>query len=71
MIYIEFQDENGNYDEKKYMDYKLAKMQKLTDTTSYDVEIEVSKDEDGKWHVDELSDETLEKIHGIYNYDGE
>lgn len=59
---------NGVYDNSKYLDYKLNQMKDITDTISYNVVFKVIK-VDGKWQVEQPSEETLEKIHGIYNYE--
>ena len=59
---------NGVYDAEKYLDYKLEKMKETEDTTSYNIIIRTIK-VDGKWQVEQPDEETLEKIHGIYNYD--
>lgn len=67
----EFNDESGNYDSRKFMDYKLDKMQKNNDTVEYTITFNLSKNEDGNWQITELSQSDLEKIHGIYNYDDE
>ena len=64
----EFNDENGEYDRSVYMDYKLDMMSKETDTVTYTIDIKVDK-EDDKWKVVQLSNESLEKLHGIYNYE--
>ena len=64
----EFNDENGIYDKVKYLTYKLNQMKDATETTSYVVEFKVVKN-NGDWDVAQLSDETLEKLHGIYNYE--
>lgn len=59
---------NGAYDTAKYLEYKLKEMSKITDTISYTIVFKVNK-EDGKWKVEQPNEETLEKIHGVYNYD--
>jgi hypothetical protein len=43
-------------------------MSKETDTVTYTIDIKVEKDGDD-WKVVQLSNESLEKIHGIYNYE--
>lgn len=63
----EFIDEAGNYDKDKFLDYKLEEMKKTTKTTEYTIDFKVVKKE-GKWTLDHVSTEDLEKIHGIYNY---
>ena len=67
----EHQDEfltNGVYDGSKYLDYKLNKMRDIKDTISYTIVFKVIK-VDRKWQVEQPDEETLEKIHGIYNYE--
>ena len=63
-----FNDEDGEYDRDLYTDYKLDMMSKETDTITYTIDIKVEKDGDD-WKVVQLSNESLEKIHGIYNYE--
>lgn len=65
----EFNDEEGNYDSSKFMDYKLEQMQDNNDTVEYTITFNLEKNDDGNWQILELSQEDLEKIHGIYNYD--
>lgn len=64
----EFNDEDGSYDNEKYLDYKLEQMKKTTDTVEYTINFKVEKI-DGKWTVEQPDTDDLEKIHGIYNYD--
>lgn len=59
---------DGEYDSEKYLDYKLDQMKNIEDTISYNIVFKVTKT-DGKWQVEQPDDETLEKIHGIYNYE--
>ncbi len=63
----EFIDEDGNYDKDKFLDYKLEEMKKTTKTIEYTIDFSVVKKE-GKWTLENISTEILEKIHGIYNY---
>lgn len=67
----EFLDDNGEFDESKFLDYKLEQMKKMSDRVEYTVTFDVIKDEDKKWQVNELSNTDLEKIHGVYNYEQE
>lgn len=64
----EFYDDNDVYDNSLFLDYKLGKMQDNTETVSYTLTFDVVK-EDNEWIVVQPSEETLEKIHGIYNYE--
>ncbi len=59
---------NGSYDASKYLDYKLDLMQKEKETVSYNIVINTIK-VDGKYQVEQPNNVTLEKIHGIYNYE--
>ena len=42
-------------------------MKKTTKTIEYTINFKIIK-KDGKWVLDKVNTETLEKIHGIYNY---
>ena len=64
----EFNDEEGNYDKNKFLDYTLLQMKNAKDMIEYDVTFKVIKDGDD-WEVSQLSDDMLEKLHGIYNYE--
>lgn len=50
------------------IEYKLEQMKNMNDTIQYNVVFKVTKT-DGKWYVEQPDEETLEKIHGVYNYD--
>ncbi len=66
----EFNDENGNYDEAKFTKYKLDKMKDSTDTVEYTLDITATK-VNNAWEVEQLNNDALQKIHGIYNYENE
>ena len=55
----------GNYDEDKFMDYKLSQMENVTDTVKYTIEFTLTKVND-EWQLDELSNSDIEKLHGIF-----
>lgn len=63
----EFNDKDGNYDISKYLDYKLEQMKEATETTTHNIVIKVVKN-DKDWDVSQLSNDDLQKIHGIYEY---
>jgi len=63
-----FYNENNEYDVNKYIDYKLDKMKNMLDRIEYTVTFTVTK-EDDKYYVEQPTEESLEKIHGIYNYE--
>lgn len=64
----EFNDENGEYDVQKYLNYKLGKMSEVTKRTDYTIDFYVINSDSG-WVVSSLSNSDIEKIHGIYNYE--
>ena len=64
----EFHKTDGTYDEEKFLRYKLEEMDKTVDTTIYDIEFKLLKTDD-TWEVLQLSNQDLEKIHGVYNYE--
>lgn len=55
----------GNYDEDKFIDYKLSQMEKVTDKVTYTIEFTLTK-VDGEWQIDALSNSDIQKLHGIY-----
>lgn len=63
--------ENGVYSNDLFMNYKLDKMKKITDTVEYNITFNVTKDDKGNYKVNDLSNSDLEKIHGVYNYDND
>lgn len=58
---------DDKYDKDKFTDYKLSLMEKETEKTKYEIKINLHQ-KDNNWIIEELSNETLEKIHGIYDY---
>lgn len=54
-----------DYDEDKFMDYKLSQMENVTDTVKYTIEFTLTK-VNNEWQLDELSNSDIEKLHGIY-----
>lgn len=55
----------GNYDEDKFIDYKLSQMEKVEDKVTYTIEFTLTK-VNGEWQMDDLSNSDIQKIHGIY-----
>ena len=64
----EFTKEDGNIESDKFIDYKLDRMEKNTDKVKYTIYFNLSKNEKGKWIMDEVSESDEEKILGIYEY---
>lgn len=62
-----FYNDNNEYDNNKFLDYKLEEMKNMTDRVEYNVTFTVTKEND-KYIVEQPSEEVLQKIHGIYNY---
>lgn len=56
---------NNVYDSKKVLEYKIDRLTNAKDRVTYTVVFNLTK-VDNEWKVDNLSNEDLEKIHGIY-----
>lgn len=63
----EFKDTNGNMVETKYIDYKLTKMKSYTDKVKYTIDFTLTKT-NRTWVLDDVSETTRQKIHGLYAY---
>ena len=63
-----FTNPTGEYDANVFLEYKLNLMNTTTYTNQYSLDILVTK-KNGKWYVNQPTKITLEKIHGIYNYE--
>lgn len=62
----EFQTD-GVYDKSLFTDYKLKKLSEANDTVDYTIDFTLTK-VDNEWVVNDLTNEQLEKIHGVYEY---
>lgn len=62
-----FNDENGEYDEVKYMDYMLDELEKSNEKVKYTINFTLTKKDD-KWHMDDLNNMDEDKLHGVYEY---
>ena len=60
-----FNDEDGKFSDDKFMAYKIELMEKVTDTITHTINLNLTKDA-GMWKVDELSKDDIKKLHGIY-----
>lgn len=58
---------DGEYDEGLFTDYKLKQLNEVTDTVDYTIDFTLTR-VDNDWVVNELTNEQLEKIHGVYEY---
>lgn len=59
---------NGVYDRDKFIDYKLDVMKDYSERVNYTIYIDLIK-KDGLWTIEQIDNESLEKIHGIYDYE--
>lgn len=59
---------DNKYDEEKFINYKLDKMLNNSERVEYTINIKLDKKDD-EWIIDTLDKDTLEKIHGTYNYE--
>lgn len=62
----EFQNNNGDYDETKYIAYRLNAMKKANEKVKYTLELTLTKNADGKWALDNLTTADEQKINGTY-----
>ena len=53
------------FNQNKFLNYKLEQMLNRTDKTSYMIDINMTK-KNNIWFINKLSDETIKKIHGLY-----
>lgn len=60
-------DEEGLYDVNLFYDYQLNQMEQANETVKYTIVFYLTKIND-EWALDDLSESTKEKIHGIYVY---
>ena len=59
-------NENATSKLKDYIDYKIKEMKNVTDKTTYTITFNLTKDEDGEWEVDDITDTDRQKLHGLY-----
>ena len=58
--------EEKKVDNDKFLDYKLDLLEEVEDRKTYTVEFTLTKEEKD-WVLDDLSNENISKIHGLYN----
>lgn len=66
--YDEFVDDNNMFNQDMFTEYQLNNMLIANDIVEYEITFNLAK-KDGNWVLKEPNRETLEKIHGLYNYD--
>ena len=57
--------ENKEIDKEKFMEYKLDLLENTSDRKTYTLEFTLTK-ENNEWKLDDLSNENISKLHGIY-----
>ena len=62
----DFNFDSSIYTKYEYDNKKLDLLEDAEDKVIYTIDIGVSKDNDGNWHLDSLSNATLKKIEGMY-----
>lgn len=60
--------ENNAFSDELYNKYKLNEMLKMNDTIDYEVKFNLNK-KDNEWILENPDRATLEKMHGLYNYE--
>ena len=60
-----FNNNSGTYDPGLFSSYRLDELKKVKDTKTYTLNLTLTKDKD-EWKLNELSDEDLNKINGLY-----
>ncbi len=63
----EFKDENGEYDQSRFIDYELAQLEKVNETIIYTLSLNLTKKND-EWKLEPLTSIQQEKLNGIYVY---
>lgn len=56
---------DNDYDQDKYNEYRLKKLEEATDKVNYTIEFNLTK-KDKKWVIEPLSDSDIQKLHGLY-----
>lgn len=54
------------YTKESYDEEKLNRLENAKDKVKYTLEIKLTKDDDGNWKVDALTNEQIKKIQGMY-----
>ena len=54
------------YTKETYDEEKLNRLEKAKDKVQYTLELTVTKDDDGEWKLDALTNEDIKKIQGMY-----
>lgn len=58
---------NNEYNESKFIDYRLDKLKEAKEKVKYTMDLSLTKVKD-EWIIDDLSKENEAKLNGVYNY---
>ena len=61
-----YKDDEDVVDNDKYMAYKIEKLKDVKEKTKYTIYFTLSKDSDGKWKINDLTETDRLKLHGLY-----
>ena len=64
----EFYNEFNTYDNSLYIDYKLDKMKYMNNRVEYTLTFIINFQND-EYKIEQPTEDMLEKIHGVYNYE--
>lgn len=64
----EFFDEDGDINLDKYLYYKMDRLIKTNDRIEYMIDLQLEKN-DNLWEIEPLTEETYQKLHGIYEHE--
>lgn len=59
-------NDKNTIDYNKFIDYKLKLLEEVTDRKTYSIDFTLSKEND-EWILDNLTNESMKKLHGLYN----
>ena len=62
----EFKSDKDQTDTKNYIDYKIKEMKNVTDKATYTMTFNLTKDENNRWIVSDITDADIQKLHGLY-----
>lgn len=54
------------HETSKFIDYKIKQLKDVTDKSIYEIKFYLSKDNNGEWVLDNLTDIDRQKLHGLY-----
>lgn len=50
----------------KFIDYKIKQLKDVTDKVKHEIKFYLSKDDNGEWTLDDVTDIDRQKLHGLY-----